>query len=98
MEGAGPINYSALPFVADELHEAVVHVELHVAVEEGVAGVVGGEVHGDGLERHDVDDVLLEAAEVLSPMAVTSKLWRWRCMGCWSPVAFWKMRRYRLPF
>ena len=48
--------------VAEEGFKAVVHVGLDVAVEEGEAGLVGGELDGGAaVEGHD-DGVLDEAA------------------------------------
>ena len=45
------VHHTLLPlysaFVLDQLHEAVIHVELLMTVQERVAGVVGDEVYGD---------------------------------------------------
>ena len=48
----------------EEHHEAIVHVVLLVAVEEGVAGVVGGELDVDLLIGGDEDDVFKDAGGV----------------------------------
>jgi hypothetical protein len=45
-------------------HEAEVHVQLLVAVEKHVAGIVSDKVHVDGLERHDIDDIFARAAQL----------------------------------
>ena len=47
--------------VAEEGFEAVVHVGLDVAVEEGEAGLVGGEVDGGAAVEGDDDGVLDDA-------------------------------------
>src|ERR1035437_1298569 len=51
--------------VLDELHKAVIHVQLLMAVHERIAGIVGNKVHLNGAKRHDVDDVLHQSAELL---------------------------------
>ncbi len=47
--------------VVEQGHEAEVHVELLVAVEEGEAGIVGDEVDLDFLVAADHDDVFDDA-------------------------------------
>jgi hypothetical protein len=49
--------------VAEEGHEAEVHVDLIVAMEESGAGVVGGEVDLGGGVGGDDEDVLEQAGE-----------------------------------
>jgi hypothetical protein len=50
--------------VLEDGHEPEVHVQLLMAMEERVARIVGGKVHVNGLERHDVDDVFVQAAHL----------------------------------
>ena len=50
--------------VFDELHESVVHVKLHMAMEERITRVVRNEVDCDRIERHDVDDIFFQSAEL----------------------------------
>jgi hypothetical protein len=40
-------------------------VELHVAVEQCIAGVVGYEVDSDSIQRHHIDNILPQAGEIL---------------------------------
>src|SRR5487761_2521345 len=57
------VDSERLSCVLDELHEAVIHVQLLMAVQKRIAGIVGDEVHFDGVERHDVDDIFHQSAE-----------------------------------
>ena len=68
-----------------EGHEAEDHVELHVAVEEAVTGVVGYEIHGYSLHWSYIYGVLNKAAE--SPesggQAPPSDVLRNDSIECW---------------
>jgi hypothetical protein len=50
--------------IAEHHHKAAVHVVLLVAVEEGAAGVVGGELDLGGGVGADEEDVFVEAGEL----------------------------------
>ena len=47
--------------VFEQLHEAIIHVELLVAVEESVARIVGDEVHFGSAVRRHINNVFDEA-------------------------------------
>src|SRR3977135_2872547 len=52
-------------FVFHDLHKAIIHVQLLVAMHQRISGVVCDEVHGEGLQRHDIHHVLHQAARRL---------------------------------
>ena len=48
--------------VGEELHEAIIHVQLLMTVEEGRPGIVGQEVDIDGVVARQTDGVFQDAA------------------------------------
>ena len=79
--------------IAEEGFEAVVHVGLDVAVEEGEAGLVGGKLDGRAAVKWDDDDVLDDAGGGLAVEVDSSHWWRCICRGWASSVRLWKVRR-----
>ena len=54
-----------LRFVLDQLHKAIVHVQLLVTVPQRVSRIIGNKVDFNGIQRHYVDDILLQPAKPL---------------------------------
>src|SRR5665213_2874308 len=57
------VQRKSLDRVLDQLHETIIHMELLMAVHQRVSGIIGNEFYFHGIERHDVDDVLHQAAD-----------------------------------
>jgi hypothetical protein len=46
--------------ILDQLHETVVHMELHMTVQQRIAWIVRNKIDDHGLHRHYVDYILVE--------------------------------------
>ena len=82
-----------LSHVVEQRYEPEIHVQLLVTTEQRQPRIVSNEVDFRFLIASQHDHIF-EIPEVAFPETlVSSKLWRWRCSGCVSPLSLRNIMR-----